>query len=514
MDSDGGEAALRARVARSPDDAAAAVALSEILVLTDRAEAARGVLAPFVARPSADIYVLTADAEALKSLRRFEEAAITYQRARDAAPKSAVAEHNLAGVLGDMQRYLESEAATRRAFAKGLDAPETWLVRGRSLQGLGALDEAEQAYREAIRRRPAYADAHGDLAQLVWMRTEDAGKAAAALDAAIRAAPADPALRLKKAQLLEYAADRRLAYAVLAEAPPQVRSSPEAMAVAAQLASAFDPQAALAHAVAAFRAAPQQQLVLAALCQAQLAAGEAENAATVAMAMRQRWPLNQYAIALCATAWRMLGDPRYGELYDHERLVAVEEIDAPTGWTSLESFLTDLAETLGRMHRYKAHPIGQSLRCGAQTHIALQDAADPAIVGFFEAVDGLIRRRMAALGSGTDPVRARNVGGYQFNGVWSIRLRPGGHHENHVHPMGWLSSAFYVALPASVDKGREGWITFGEPGLATQPPLSAEHFVKPKPGALVLFPSYMWHGTAPFGGDQPRLTVAFDLLPA
>jgi hypothetical protein len=29
----------------------------------------------------------------------------------------------------------------------------------------------------------------------------------------------------------------------------------------------------------------------------------------------------------------------------------------------------------------------------------------------------------------------------------------------------------------------------------------------------VLFPSYVWHGTVPFAGDQPRLTVAFDAVP-
>jgi hypothetical protein len=31
---------------------------------------------------------------------------------------------------------------------------------------------------------------------------------------------------------------------------------------------------------------------------------------------------------------------------------------------------------------------------------------------------------------------------------------------------------------------------------------------------LVLFPSYFWHGTIPFQSPQPRLTVAFDAVPA
>jgi hypothetical protein len=61
--------------------------------------------------------------------------------------------------------------------------------------------------------------------------------------------------------------------------------------------------------------------------------------------------------------------------------------------------------------------------------------------------------------------------------------------------------------------GREGWIKFGEPGIPTKPEAPAEHYVQPSPGLLVLFPSYMWHGTVPFSGDRNRLTVAFDVLP-
>jgi len=38
--------------------------------------------------------------------------------------------------------------------------------------------------------------------------------------------------------------------------------------------------------------------------------------------------------------------------------------------------------------------------------------------------------------------------------------------------------------------------------------------VKPERGMLVLFPSFFWHGTVPFGGNGTRLTVAFDAVPA
>jgi hypothetical protein len=80
-----------------------------------------------------------------------------------------------------------------------------------------------------------------------------------------------------------------------------------------------------------------------------------------------------------------------------------------------------------------------------------------------------------------------------------------------VHPEGWISSAFYVRVPGDLQE-TEGWLTFGEPGPATAPPLPPEHLVKPEPGLLVLFPSYMWHGTVPFQSAEKRLSCAFDIV--
>jgi hypothetical protein len=49
--------------------------------------------------------------------------------------------------------------------------------------------------------------------------------------------------------------------------------------------------------------------------------------------------------------------------------------------------------------------------------------------------------------------------------------------------------------------------------MVTKPLLDAELSVRPELGLLVLFPSYFWHGTLPFHSEQPRLTVAFDVVP-
>jgi tetratricopeptide (TPR) repeat protein len=452
-----------------------------------------------------DIPALNAQAAALQASGRLDGAIKAYARLVIASPLSGVAEHNLAGALGDNHQFAESEAAARRAFSKGLDAPETWLVLARALQGLGRFDEAEDAFRQAIGRRPAYADAHRDLAQLIWMRGEDLAAARAALDQAIAVNPQDIPLKLAAAALLEYAGQPEDAYAILDRGLNDGLPDPRLDIAAAQLRLKTNPASALLHASRAHARAPTDARALTVLCQANLALGRAELAAAQAGGLRQADPRDQQAVALQATAWRLLGDPRYGALYDYGRFVREWTIDTPEGWASLDAYLADLAQSLQAVHRLRAHPIGQSLRGGAQTTQNLDRLDDPVIRAFFQAIDGPIRLHIAAIGE---------AGDYRFNGVWSVRLRPNGYHANHLHPMGWISSACYVALPKTIDQGHEAWIAFGEPGIPTSPPLPPQHFVKPEPGKLVLFPAYMWHGTVPFTGDEPRLTIAFDVVRA
>ena len=89
-----------------------------------------------------------------------------------------------------------------------------------------------------------------------------------------------------------------------------------------------------------------------------------------------------------------------------------------------------------------------------------------------------------------------------------------GYHFNHVHPEGWISSSYYVEVPPIVAQSpaHEGWITFGEPRWAIAG-CAPERIVQPQAGMLVLFPSYLWHGTIPFSQGE-RMTAPFDAVPA
>jgi RNA polymerase sigma factor (sigma-70 family) len=124
-----------------------------------------------------------------------------------ANPHDRVAWHNIAAAFGDLGHAAQAEDAARRAIALGLQAPETWLVLARALQTLRRLDEAQRAFERAIELRPAYAQAHRDLAQLIWMRTGDAAAALRPVQRALRAAPRCAELHLVRSLVLEFAGD-------------------------------------------------------------------------------------------------------------------------------------------------------------------------------------------------------------------------------------------------------------------------------------------------------------------
>ncbi len=486
------------------------VEAAKALMAQGRAQEAAAALAVETANDDAGYLSLAYHAEALKRLGKLDAATQLAERALNANPASFSARHNLASFYGDLQRKQDSERLARSALEIG-DAPETWVVLARALQGQNRFDEAEAAYKAAVQRRANYAEALADLTQLLWMRTGDAALAIGALNSAISAYPQDVQLRVRKARFLQYAGQAQAGYDALIAGP----LDPVGELTAAQLILPEDADRALAHVQRVAALAPDAAPVRLSLTECLLALGRPRDALVQIEAMRRESPDDQLVIALQATAWRMAGDARYDTLYDYDAFVRPAQIDTPPGWADLHTYLAELALALESLHGLETHPVGQSLRGGSQTTTSLTRSEHPAIRAFFQAIDGPIRRYLTAVGPGNDPLRSRNTGDYRIEGCWSVRLRSNGFHTDHVHPRGWLSSACYIRVPKAVKSGgREGWIKFGESGTPTGAPLPAERYIEPALGRLVLFPSYMWHGTAPFSGDDHRMTIAFDVVPA
>jgi hypothetical protein len=183
-----------------------------------------------------------------------------------------------------------------------------------------------------------------------------------------------------------------------------------------------------------------------------------------------------------------------------------------------------VASELHALHNMSHHPADQSLRDGTQTRGNLFERRSLKIQALARQVQRQVEERIAGLHSDSrHPFLSRNRRKARFIGSWSVRLRSGGYHVSHIHQQGWLSSALYVELPDSVVRaGRstaagepsEGALTFGVPSAQFGLDLPPRRIERPKAGRLVIFPSYFWHGTLPFRSESPRLTVAFDMVPA
>ncbi len=212
-----------------------------------------------------------------------------------------------------------------------------------------------------------------------------------------------------------------------------------------------------------------------------------------------------------STAWRMTGDRRRQWLDGDERLVGIYDLG-----DQLPSLFA-LADRLRSLHIATGQPLEQSVRGGTQTDGALFARIEPEIRALRKAIVGAVERHVAQLPppDPRHPVLGRpRHGRVRFSGSWSVRLAGSGHHANHIHPAGWFSSAFYVALPGEEERGPPpaGWLALGEPQAELGLGLPPTRLIGPKPGRLVLFPSTMWHGTRPFAAGE-RLTVAFDVAP-
>lgn len=459
--------------------------------------------------------LLMAHAAALKAVGRTDEALTFNRRAATVAPGDRFAWYNLAATLGDLTLHADAEAAARRTLALGLDVPEVRLVLGKALQGLHRYDEAEQAFEAALAARPADATAHLELAQLRWMRTGRTDTALARLDQTIARQPTAANLRMIRGAVLTFAGDHAGADATLEDALARAPDDLLVRIAAARSAGAEGDRARmLRHAQEAHRRAPQAGETRAVLCEALLANGEAEAAAEVAEQMVAAAPDDQYALVLRNTAWRILDDPRGALFRDYAALVRTDRLDTPDGWPSLDAFLDALRDRLLELHDLTTHPLHQSLRGGTQVP-SLDRSQDPLVRAFFESARKSVSRYVEALGAGQDPIRRRRTQDFAFAGGWSVRLKSAGFHADHVHPRGWISSAFYLDLPGRFDDEttRAGWLQFGRPGCLTEPALEAEHFIRPERGTLALFPSCLWHGTRPFSDTGHRLTVAFDVIP-
>jgi uncharacterized protein (TIGR02466 family) len=450
----------------------------------------------------------------LYGLRRYAEARSALQRAVALAPAYGPARYNLAATLCEEEYAEEALAEVEAATKLGVEHRGLRITRARALMQLDRYDEAESVLVDLVAAAPNDVDAHLLLSQLRHVRG-DADFARSIREAAGRI-DAPLVLRMSYARTLREAGANDLAERQLRDLIEQHGPRPELLgALSIILHDASRYAEAVTLATTAAQAQPDNAAAAENMVAALLSAGEAGDALPTVERFRAAAPLDQRWITYRIDIARQRGESLFDDWCDLDRLVRIYDVAPPRGYSTIQEFHAELRPLLEARHRHKLHPLDQSLRFGTQTSRGLLADKHPVIQAFLTALAESVAAYQADIGyEAAHPLRGRNVASARLTGCWSVRLLRGGFHVNHIHPQGWISSAYYVSVPNEVEDTsmRSGWIKFGEPHHP-MPHGEAIRFVQPREGRLVLFPSYLWHGTTAIRGDQPRLTVAFDATP-
>lgn len=485
------------------DERQALAELAEQALARGDEEQAEARLAAWLARNPrrhpADVTILHWTAMLRRALDRRDGAIAALEAAQRLAPDNGGVVHALAHVSLEAGRPSARlfEQATLLAPAKGeirLGLASARLAEGEGPRGLAELEAMLAA-------NPGWMEGHRQFAQLSVMVGQE-GRLLASIEAALQRFPQSDGLRALAIELLLSgerhaevlaAADRAIAVhgpvrtflLSRAAALDELGRGEEAAAAFAALGAATDQ----GHAVWRLRHLLRRGEAAQAVSEMEpLLAGEGAEAI---------WP---YA----ALAWRLAGDPRSAWL-EAEGLVRVIDLDpAEIGLDALVPMLRGLHARSGRF-------LDQSVRGGTQTDGVLLARCEPEITRIREVLRGEIAKFEDSLPpvDAAHPTLARKRGRRpRFAGSWSVRLAGAGFHAPHHHPQGWISSALYLAVPQGLPPG-EGWLDLGgaPAGLGDLAPRVS---VEPKPARLVLFPSWMWHGTRPFAAGE-RMTLAFDV---
>jgi tetratricopeptide (TPR) repeat protein len=509
------EAALREALRLKPDFAEARFDLGQHLHRSGKLEEAESLFRAMARQMPGIVQIRLALGAVLTDAGRPADAEVILRRLLGESREAGLTAQINLNLGTALRRQRKDEAALEAAeAARALEPgmPQAALHRAEALQNLGRHEEALAIQRDLLARHPGDPGLHHAHNDLLYRLGRD--------DEYLKSyerAPQSRALLLGKAFFLSQIQRDAEAEAVYRQLLAQDPADPVAALGAANAATVLgrhDEAITLFETLIARQGETPDLLRRAA--EAALMAGDARGADRYCGKVLAASPRDGAVLALQSIAWRMLGDERDEALSGYDSLVRVFELEPPEGFARMEDFNAELDAALDKLHPATREFLGQSLRGGTQTPDALFGAGLDLVEKLRARIDEAVAAYVAELPEdAAHPFLSRRAEGFRYAGSWSSRLRDCGFHVNHIHPMGWISSCYYVAVPPAVadQTARQGWIKFGEPSLKVDLKQPVRRAIQPVPGRLILFPSYLWHGTIPFQDAAARTTVAFDVVP-
>jgi tetratricopeptide (TPR) repeat protein len=423
--------------------------------------------------------------------------------------------HNVAIALAEQHRYDEAVHAYDEVLAFAPTLPLAEHNRANALQALGRIEDAEAGYRRALSCDPLDLMAHRGLNQLLWRK----GRADLfeSYSNAEKISPNTPALPVEKGRLLllyDRSDEALEAFEHALSIAPDDERAREGHATALTRLGRFGEAIAEFESVMARK--PQSVEVRCGLAECFLRANESEKALRAAEETLVLAPHNQTALAFRNTAMRQRPDTAEAALGDYDQFVRTFDLGPPEGFSDLGSFHDVIAMLLSRLHGALPDATADKAQLVSRTGGSLLGDGSEVMARFCAHLDKVVASYVMQLPeSETHPFLNRRQGAMRYARSWSSRVARGGEIPNHLHEGGWISAIYFGKLPDDVSDRADawGWTKFGEPPFEAHLTGPVSRTVRPLPGRLVLFPSYLWHGSIASRAPQQRLTIAFDVVP-
>jgi len=427
----------------------------------------------------------------------------------DAASLSELAlTHMMAGHLH------QADACFRRALACDPDFYKALANLGALLHRRGHLHEAIGIYRRCLGLEPHDLELRCNLANAL-MDAGQSDEALAECDAALSVSPDNPFLLANQGGVLCGLEEFELATRVLEQVVDAEYVDEMALInLGFSYSHLGKTQAAVEVLNRAVLAYPDNARAAADLANACVVIGETDRAVEICENYLARCPGERLVLANYAYVLRDAG--RFDDadvILDFTRLVSVQDIERPQAYDSLAGFNQDLATYIGSHPSLLANPVRKATTGGEQT--GELDPADNSALAVFESlvnttiIDTIQKYDVA--GFSDHPAMTCATQGWTLR-IWATVLHAGGYQAPHLHPMAWLSGVYYVQLPNDLES--TGALQFGSsPKHLSVKSEPEKYLIHPQEGRLIVFPSYFYHCTTKFVSEQPRISIAFDVVP-
>lgn len=172
------------------------------------------------------------------------------------------------------------------------------------------------------------------------------------------------------------------------------------------------------------------------------------------------------------------------------------------------------AHVRDRARRERGHAHLTTVDRGWQSPPGFLDTDLPEVQALRRFLDATLATYLEQWGRAYHNALAPRAFSYSYEG-WAVFLEGGGFQHQHVHSRTDFVGVYFVEVPDLGPNPGEGCLTLVDPRegrLATRAVWeNATESIRPHPGRLVLFPSFVPHRVDPFRGAGSRITINFDV---